>query len=382
MLIGVPTETFPGERRVALVPAHLAGLRKAGMDVVVEAGAGSAAGFPDGHYAEQGARLGSRAEAFAADIVVQVRSLGANLLAGTADLHLLGSHQIVIGLTDPLAEPQAAREMAARGCTSFSMELIPRITRAQSMDVLSSMATISGYKTVLLAADALPKMFPMMMTAAGTLAAAKVFVVGAGVAGLQAIATAKRLGAIVLAYDVRPVVKEQIESLGGKYLDLGLETGGAQDAGGYAKALGEEFYRRQREAMLKAVAENDVVITTAAVPGKKSPILVTKEMVEAMRPGTVIVDMAAERGGNCELTRPGETFVQGGVTIIGPLNLPSTVPYHASQMYSKNIVTFLHHLVKKGVLTIDTADEITRETLVTRGGEVVHAKVRELLGAA
>jgi NAD(P) transhydrogenase subunit alpha len=380
MLVGVPTETFPGERRVALVPAHLAALRKAGMEVVVQAGAGVAAGFPDAQYAEQGARVGPRTDAFAAEIVVQVRSLGANVLAGRADLDLLRSDQVVIGLTDPLAEPQAAREVAARGCTSFSMELIPRITRAQSMDVLSSMATISGYKTVLLAADALPKMFPMMMTAAGTLAAAKVFVVGAGVAGLQAIATAKRLGAIVLAYDVRPVVKEQIESLGGKYLDLGLETGGAQDAGGYAKALGEEFYRRQREAMLKAVAENDVVITTAAVPGKKSPILVTKEMVEVMRPGTVIVDMAAERGGNCELTRPGETFVQGGVTIIGPLNLPSTVPYHASQMYSKNIVTFLQHLVKKGQPTIDTADEITRETLVTRSGEVVHGKIKELLG--
>jgi NAD(P) transhydrogenase subunit alpha len=380
MLVGVPTETFPGERRVALVPAHLAALRKAGMEVVVQAGAGVAAGFPDAQYAEQGARVGPRTDAFAAEIVVQVRSLGANVLAGRADLDLLRSDQVVIGLTDPLAEPQAAREVAARGCTSFSMELIPRITRAQSMDVLSSMATISGYKTVLLAADALPKMFPMMMTAAGTLAAAKVFVVGAGVAGLQAIATAKRLGAIVLAYDVRPVVKEQIESLGGKYLDLGLETGGAQDAGGYAKALGEEFYRRQREAMLKAVAENDVVITTAAVPGKKSPILVTKEMVEVMRPGTVIVDMAAERGGNCELTRPGETFVQGGVTIIGPLNLPSTVPYHASQMYSKNIVTFLQHLVKKGQPTIDTADEITRETLVTRSGGVVHGKIKELLG--
>jgi proton-translocating NAD(P)+ transhydrogenase subunit alpha len=382
MLVGVPTETFPGERRVALVPAHLPGLRKAGLEVVIEAGAGAAAGFPDGEYVEQGARLGSRYEAFAAEIVVQVRSLGANLLAGRTDLELLRSDQVVVGLTDPLAEPQAAREVAARGCTSFSMELIPRITRAQSMDVLSSMATISGYKTVLLAADALPKMFPMMMTAAGTLTAAKVFVVGAGVAGLQAIATAKRLGAIVLAYDVRPVVKEQIESLGGKYLDLGLETGGAQDAGGYAKALGDEFYRRQREAMLKAVAENDVVITTAAVPGKKSPILVTKEMVAAMRPGTVIVDMAAERGGNCELTRPGETFVHDGVTIIGPLNLPSSVPHHASQMYSKNVTTFLQHLVKKGVLTIDTADEITRETLVTQGGEVVQPKIRELLGVA
>jgi NAD(P) transhydrogenase subunit alpha len=382
MLVGVPIETFPGERRVALVPAHVSALRKAGMEVVVEAGAGAAAGFPDAEYAQQGAKIGPRAEVFSADIIAQVRSLGANLLAGRADLSLLRPNHVVIGLTDPLAEPQAARDIAPKGCTSFSMELMPRITRAQSMDVLSSMATVAGYKTVLLAAEALPKMFPMLMTAAGTVAAAKVFVVGAGVAGLQAIATAKRLGAIVLAYDVRPVVKEQIESLGGKYLDLGLETGAAQDAGGYAKALGDEFYRRQREAMLKAVAENDVVITTAAVPGKKSPILVTKEMVEAMRPGTVIVDMAAERGGNCELTRPGETVLHKGVTILGPVNLPSSVPYHASQMYSKNIVTFLQHLVKKGQLTIDTTDEITRETIVTRGGDVVHPKIRELLGAA
>jgi NAD(P) transhydrogenase subunit alpha len=379
MLVGVPTETFPGERRVALVPAHLAGLRKAGLEVVVESGAGAAAGFPDDQYSQQGARLGSRSDAFAADIVVQVRSLGANLLAGHTDLGLLRAGQVVIGLTDPLAEPQAARDVAATGCTSFSMELIPRITRAQSMDALSSMATISGYKTVLLAAEALPKMFPMLMTAAGTLAAAKVFIVGAGVAGLQAIATAKRLGAIVLAYDVRPVVKEQIESLGGKYLDLGLETTGAQDAGGYAKALGEEFYRRQREAMLKAVAENDVVITTAAVPGKKSPILVTKEMVEAMRPGTVIVDMAAERGGNCELTRPGETHMHNGVTIIGPLNLPSSVPYHASQMYSKNVVNLLSHLANGGKLNLDMNDEITRDTLVTKDGDVVHPKIKELL---
>jgi NAD(P) transhydrogenase subunit alpha len=380
MIVGVAAETFPGERRVALVPAHVGSLKKAGLEVVVQSGAGASAGFPDTEYASAGAKIVvSRAEVFAADVVVQVRSLGANLAAGRCDLSYLRSGQSVIGFSDPLAEPQAAQDIAARGANSFSMELIPRITRAQSMDALSSMATIAGYKTVLLAAEALPKMFPMMMTAAGTIAAAKVFVIGAGVAGLQAIASARRMGALVLGYDVRPVVKEQVESLGAKFLELKLETGQAQDAGGYAKELAEDTIRRQREMMLKAVAENDVVITTAAVPGKKSPILVTAEMVAGMRPGSVIVDMAAERGGNCELTKPGETYVQKGVTIIGPLNLPATVPYHASQMYSKNIVTFLLHLVKDGQLRWDMNDEITRETLVTRDGQVVHPRVKELL---
>jgi NAD(P) transhydrogenase subunit alpha len=381
MLVGVATESFPGERRVALVPAQVAALKKAGLDVVIQAGAGAAAGFSDAEYAQQGAKVvAKRYDVFAAEVLLQVRSLGANVPAGRDDLKLLRAGQTVIGFSDPLAEPQAAQELAATGCNSFSMELIPRITRAQSMDALSSMATISGYRCVLLAAENLPKMFPMMMTAAGTIAAAKVFVIGAGVAGLQAIATARRMGAVVLGYDVRPVVKEQVESLGAKFLELKLATGQAQDAGGYAKELGEEFYRRQREMMLKAVAENDVVLTTAAVPGKKSPILVTAEMVAAMRPGSVVVDMAAERGGNCELTKPGETIVHNGVTIVGPLNLPSSVPYHASQMYSKNITTLLLHLVKDGKFRWDMDDEITRETLVTREGKVVQARVQELLG--
>jgi NAD(P) transhydrogenase subunit alpha len=248
------------------------------------------------------------------------------------------------------------------------------------MDVLSSMATIAGYKGVLLAAEALPKMFPMFMTAAGTIKAAKVFVVGVGVAGLQAIATARRLGAVVSAYDIRPAVKEQVESLGAKFVEMDLEAGSSEDKGGYAKAMDEEFYRKQRELMAKVVAENDVVITTAAVPGKKAPILVTGEMVAGMSAGSVIVDLAAERGGNCELSKPGETVVEKGVTILGPLNLPSTVPFHASQMYAKNITTLLLHLVKDGKLELNTEDEIIREMMVTNSGEVVHARVRELLG--
>jgi NAD(P) transhydrogenase subunit alpha len=288
------------------------------------------------------------------------------------------SGQTVIGACEPLTELDAATEVAKTGATLFSMEMMPRITRAQSMDILSSMATIAGYKAVLLAADALPKMFPMMMTAAGTLAAARVFVVGAGVAGLQAIASARRLGAVVHAYDVRPAVREQVESLGGKFVELELDTDSAEDAGGYAKELGEDFYTKQREMMLEVVADSDVVITTAAIPGKKAPILVTREMVEGMQRGSVIVDLAAERGGNCELTVPGERVEHDGVTILGPLNIPSDVPYHASQMYSKNVTTFLLHLIDDDELVIDPDDEITKGTLITRDGSVVHPRVLEL----
>jgi len=382
MIVAVPRETCHGERRVALVPALAPALIKAGLDVHIEAGAGEAAGFSDAAYREKGATIvPDRASAFAADIVLQVRAAGANP-AAAADLTLLRTGQVVIGFCEPLAEPAAAQAVASLGCTLLAMELIPRISRAQSMDALSSMATVAGYRAVLLAATALPKMFPLMMTAAGTIAPAKVLIVGAGVAGLQAIASARRLGAVVQAYDVRPVVKEQVESLGAKFLDLPLETSAAQGAGGYAKELGEDVYRRQRELMARAVAENDVVITTAAIPGKKSPVLVTAEMVAQMQPGSVIVDLAAERGGNCELTQAGETIVAHGVTILGPTNLPSEVPFHASQMYAKNVVTLLLHLVKDGQLTIDQQDEITRETLVAVGGEVVHPRVRELLGVA
>ena len=384
MRIGIPRETFPNERRVALIPASIPALSKKGFEVLVEAGAGAEAGFPDAAYKEKGAKIaGSRSEIFSsADIILQVRTLGANLDAGRADLDLMRKDQVVIGFGEPLGEPKAVKALAERGVTAFSMELLPRITRAQSMDVLSSMGTIAGYKAVLLAADVLPKIFPMLMTAAGTLAPARVFVVGVGVAGLQAIATARRLGAVVQAYDVRPAVKEQVESLGAKFVELPLEASEAEDKGGYAKAMGEEFYKKQRELMGKVLTETDVVITTAAVPGKKAPVLVTGEMIKGMPPQSVVVDLAAERGGNCELTRPGETVVEHGVTVLGPVNVPSTAPYHASQMYAKNLSTFLLHIVKDGKLQLDMEDEITRDTMTARGGEVVHPRVREALGLA
>lgn len=383
MIVGVPKETMPGERRVALVPGVLASLAKSGMEILVEAGAGESAGFLDAAYVEKGARIAAtRAEVFAAaDVIVQVRSAGANPERAGDDLPLLRQGQVVIGSVEPLLGAAAARAAAERGATLFAMELMPRITRAQSMDSLSSMATIAGYKAVLLAAATLPKLFPMMMTAAGTIQPAHVFVIGAGVAGLQAIASSRKLGARVQAYDVRPAVKEQVESLGAKFVELPLETSAAEDKGGYAKAQDEAFYRRQRDMMSKVVAGSDVVITTAAIPGKKSPVLVTADMVAGMAPGSVIVDLAAERGGNCELTKADETVVAHGVTIIGPTNLPATVPYHASQMYAKNIATFLLHLVKDGTLQLNRDDEIIRETLVATGGEVVHPRVVEALAA-
>ena len=377
MKVGIPKETWPGETRVAVIPAAVPGLLKAGLEVAVETGAGTAAGFTDEMYRAQGAALVSRPDLFkASDIVLQVR-------ATPTDGSSLRSGQTVIGFADPLGAPEAIRKLAPSGINLFSMELMPRITRAQSMDALSSMATIAGYKAVLLAATTLPRMFPMLMTAAGTISPARVFIMGAGVAGLQAISTARRLGAKVEAYDVRPAVKEQVQSLGAKFVELPLESGDAEDKGGYAKAQDETFYKRQREMMLKVVAASEVVITTALIPGKKAPILLTTEMVEAMAPGSVVVDLAAERGGNCELTRPDETVVHRGVTILGPSNPPALVPYHASQMYSKNITTFLAHLLGKDgasqpVLPINADDEITKETLLTRGGDVVHPRVRAL----
>ncbi len=383
MIVGIPKETFPGERRVAMVPANMAGLIKADLTLQVETGAGLAAGFTDAEYEERGAKICSREEVFAqADIVLQVRSLGANPEAGSADLDLLRKGQALIGLSEPLTSVQAAADLAAAGVSHFSLELIPRITRAQSMDVLSSMATVAGYRAVLLAAEKLPRMFPMMMTAAGTITPARVFVMGAGVAGLQAIASARKLGAVVSAYDVRPAVKEQVESLGGKFVEVELEAGDAEDAGGYAREQSEEFLNKQRELMAQVVADSNVVITTAAVPGRKAPILVTTDMVRGMAQGSVIVDLAAERGGNCELTRCGETAEEHGVSILGPENLPSDVPYHASQMFSKNVVTFLLNMVADGVLDLDKDDEIVHETLITRGGEVVNPRVREALGLA
>jgi NAD(P) transhydrogenase subunit alpha len=381
ILVGVVKEQYPGERRVAVVPLSIAALVRCGAELLIERGAGSEAGFTDAEYEHKGARLATRAEVFAgATVLLMVRTAGADPEGSRAALPLLRAGEVVIGLGEPLANPEPYRDLSAAYVTSFSLELLPRITRAQSMDVLSSMATIAGYKAVLLAADALPRMFPMLMTAAGTVAAARVLVIGAGVAGLQAIATARRLGAVVSGYDVRPAVKEQVESLGARFVTLDLETAAAQDQGGYAKALGEDFYRRQREQMAEVIARHDVVITTAAIPGQRAPILVTREMVVGMAPGSVIVDLAAERGGNCELTRRGETVVEHQVAILAPLNLPSTIPYHASQMYSRNITTFLCHLIKGGELVVDTTDEITRETLVTHQGRVAHHRIQQALG--
>ncbi len=381
ILVGIVKERYPGERRVAIAPLSIPALAKCGAEVIIERGAGLEAGFTDAEYEQKGARFGTRAEVFSsAAVALGVRTAGADPDGSRADLRLLRAGQAIIGLGEPLSSAEPYRDLASAYVTSFALELLPRITRAQSMDVLSSMATIAGYKATLLAADALPRMFPMLMTAAGTVAAARVLVIGAGVAGLQAIATARRLGAVVSGYDVRPAVKEQVESLGARFVTLDLETAAAQDQGGYAKALGEDFYRRQRELMAEVIARHDVVITTAAVPGQRAPILVTREMVAGMAPGSVIVDLAAERGGNCELTKPGLNVVEHGVTIIGPLNLPSAIPYHASQMYSRNVTTFLCHLLKAGELAIDTADELTRETLVTHEGRVVNRRVQQALG--
>jgi NAD(P) transhydrogenase subunit alpha len=381
MKAGVLKETRPGEARVAAVPATVQSLAKAGLELLVESGAGEAAGYPDAQYSEKGATLTSREDVLArARLLLSVRSL-----AGGHDQEVvgrLGPDHVVIGLLDPLQHAQALTPLAASGATSFALELLPRITRAQSMDALSSTATIVGYKAVLLAADVLPKMMPMLMTAAGTISPARVFVIGAGVAGLQAIATARRLGAVVEAYDVRPAVKDQIQSLGARFVELPLETAAAEDRGGYAKAQDESFYRRQRELLAKVVADSDVVIGTAAVPGKKAPVLVTAEMVRGMRPGSVIVDVAAEQGGNCELTRGGESVVEHGVRILGPYNLAASLPYHASQLYAKNVANFVLNMAKGGELSLSSEDEIVCETMLARGGEVTSARVRELLGLA
>ncbi len=383
MKTGVLKETFPGERRVALIPQAVATLIKQGHTVSMQAGAGLEAGFADAAYEDKGATvIADRSELFrTADTILLVRGLGANPDAGRADLDLLHPGQTLIGMFDPLSSPELVGELAQRQVTAFAMELLPRITRAQSMDVLSSQATIAGYKAVLLAADSALRMFPMLMTAAGTVSPAHVLVVGAGVAGLQAIATARRLGAVVSAYDVRAAVKEQIESLGGKFVELEIESSEAEDEGGYAKEMDEEFIRKQRELLTRVVAESHVVITTAAVPGKKAPVIVTAEMVKQMTLGAVIIDVAAERGGNCELTKPGQTIVEHGVTIAGPCDLPSTVPHHASQMYARNMIEFVKEVSKDGELALDMENEIHRETLLTRDGEVVNAKVLELLGS-
>ncbi len=379
MIIGVPREIYPGERRVALVPLVVPNLAKAGLEVVIEAGAGAEAGYPDAMYIEKGAKvLPDRASVFAqADILVQVLCYGSNDLTGKADVPLLRRDQALIGFLRPLGAPDVVQEIARTGAIAFAVELIPRTTRAQSMDALSSMSTIAGYKAVLVTADTLPKIFPMMTTAAGTITPGRVLIIGVGVAGLQAIATARRLGAVVSAYDLRPAVKEQVQSLGARFVELPIEAQNAQDARGYGTAQDEAFYAKQRELLARVVAESDVVITTAVVPGKKAPTLVTAEMVKGMAPGSVIFDLAAERGGNCELTRAGQTIVEHGVTIIGPINPASQVPFHASQMYARNLTAFLLNLVKDGKMQLDSQDEIIRDTMLTRGGEIVSARVRE-----
>ena len=383
VIIGVPKEICPGEERVALTPANVGALlKKNGVEIRIERGAGEAAGFTDGDYENAGAKLTDRDDIFSnAQAILQVQTPGSNTTNGQEDLDKLKAGQFLIGMTDPLANAQFAQALAERKVTGLALELIPRITRAQTMDVLSSMAMIAGYKCVLLAANASHRMFPMNMTAAGTMNASRVFVMGAGVAGLQACATAKRLGAIVEAYDVRPAAREQILSVGAKPVELDLDTGEAEGSGGYAKAQGEDFLKRQRELMKEVIKEMDVVITTAAVPGAKSPILVTEEMVKAMKPGSVIVDLAAERGGNCDLTKAGETVVENGVLIIGPTNVPSSVPFHASQMFGKNIENLLNLLLDdNGDLQLDFEDQIVTDTVISHDGDVPHARLREMLG--
>ena len=375
MIVGVLRETEPGERRVALVPDGVKALVKAGLDVRVEAGAGTAAGFADAEYEAAGAKVEPAAAiqgAAAAILKIQPPS--------DAEIGAFRSGTALVALLRPLDEPARAARLAQQGIVAFSLELVPRITRAQAMDVLSSQATVAGYRAVVLAAAQLPKMFPLLTTAAGTLAAARVFVIGAGVAGLQAIATAKRLGAVVEAYDTRPAVAEQVKSLGAKFVELEIAASSAEDKGGYATAQTEEFYARQRKLMGERAGKSDIVITTALVPGQRAPILIDEDAVRGMRAGSVIVDLAAANGGNCAATVSGQTVERNGVTIIGETNLPSAIARDASQMFSKNVVTFVRHLVKDGALQIDLDDEITKGTLVTRDGQVVHDAVKGKLG--
>jgi len=378
--VGVPRETFPGETRIALVPQCVPVLQGVGIEVSIETGAGDASGYRDSAFVEHGAAIASRDEVFGADLLLQVRTIGANPDAGRDDLDRHRPGQIVVGMGEPLSAARALAELADREVTIFAMELIPRIARAQSMDVLSSQSTIAGYKAVLMAATRLPKMFPMLTTAAGTVAPARVFVIGAGVAGLQSIATARRLGAMVEAYDVRPAAQEEVESLGAKLVPLPLDPGDAADASGYAKELGEAFYRRQQEHLTRTVAGVDVVIANAAIPGAQAPILLTEEGVHAMAVGSVVVDLAAARGGNCALTRPDETVVEHGVTIFGPTNLPASVPFHASQLYARNLTNFVKLvLMHDGVLEPSWDDDVVRATVVARDGEIVHPHVRAQL---
>jgi len=374
--VGTPKETAPDERRVALVPDTVTRLAAAKLEVNVESGAGSAAYIPDAAYEQAGARIVKGAAALfgEADAVLKVQAPSA------AEVELMKKDAVLISFLQPATQGDIIRALAARGVTAFSLELVPRISRAQSMDALSSQASAAGYKAVLMAAGRLGKFFPMMMTAAGTVAPARVLVMGAGVAGLQAIATARRLGAVVSAYDVRPAVKEEVQSLGATFIELALES--QQGEGGYAREQSEEFLRKQRELIGEHVAKSDVVITTAAVPGRRAPLLVTGDMVRAMRPGSVVVDLAADTGGNVELTQAGKDLDVGGVTIIGTRNVPSTMPLHASQLFARNVMNLLLHLVKDGAITLDFQDEITKGSCVTHGGEIVNERAKQLLAPA
>jgi NAD(P) transhydrogenase subunit alpha len=378
MVIGVPKEERAGETRVALSPTALPQLTKAGFDIVIESGAGDLAGYPDATFTDRGARIGSRDDVFAADVVVQVNVLGGD--AGSADLARLRQGQVVVGAVAPFARPELVKAIAGTGATLFALELVPRSTRAQSMDILSSQAAVAGYKAVLLAANAMPKMFPLLTTAAGTIAPAKVFIVGAGVAGLGAIATSRRLGALVEAYDVRPAAREEVESLGARFVELPLETGQEEGSGGYAKQLSEETIKKQQELMAKTVAASDVIITTAQVQGTTAPQIITTEMIKGMAAGSVIIDLAAEQGGNCEPTVAGETVDVDGVSVIGVVNLPGEIPVHASQLFGKNVANFMGLMVVDGKIDIDADDDVIRESVVARGGDVVNNRVREALG--
>ncbi len=378
MVVGVPRENRAGETRVALTPTALPQLTKAGFDVVIESGAGAAAGYPDEVYTDRGARIGSRDDVFTADVLVQVNVMDGD--PANAEIARLRQGQVVVGAVAPFARPELVKAISATGATLFALELVPRTTRAQSMDILSSQAAVAGYKAVLIGAAELPKMFPLLTTAAGTIAPAKVFIVGAGVAGLAAIANSRRLGALVEAYDVRPAAREEVESLGARFVELPLETGQEEGSGGYAKQLSEETIKKQQELMAKTVAASDVVITTAQVQGSKAPVIITTEMVKGMAPGSVIVDLAAEQGGNCEPTVAGEVVDVDGVRVIGVVNLPGDIPVHSSQLFGKNVANFLGLMVADGKLDPGVDDDVIRESVVAMGGDVVNNRVREALG--
>lgn len=394
MILGVPKESLSDEKRVALVPGDLASLVSKGYQIHIEKSAGKSAGFLDTEYEKKGAEIVSnRKKLFeSVDGILQVMSGSANVNAGEQDLNQMKKGQFLIGFLEPYANRSILEKLAQKNISSFAMELIPRITRAQNMDALSSMANLAGYKSVLLASSAFSRILPMMTTAAGTMIPARVLVIGAGVAGLQAIATARRMGAIVSAYDVRPSVKEQVQSLGAKFVEMELETEDSEEKSGYAKEMSPEFYQKQQEFMTEILANSDIVITTAAIPGKKAPILITQNMVKKMKVGSLILDLAAERGGNCELTQIGKNIDHEGILILGPVNIPSSIPQHASQMYSRNMINFIQSVLPlskeaestepttKTINSINLEDEIVRATLLTHQGKIVHAQVREILG--